>query len=83
MAGETCSQQGCGMWMAVMCVWRAWRRVSASRNAATVLAAVGTLQRAPQFDGRCCEAGFAGVCGLTGLRGRLYDSCCAPYTPGV
>lgn len=49
------------------------------RNAATVLAAVRTLGL-PQVTADAVRAGFAGVCGLTGLRGRLTTLCCAPYT---
>ncbi len=49
------------------------------RNAATVLAAVRTLGL-PQVTADAVRAGFAGVCGLTGLRGRLTSLCCAPYT---
>ncbi|GFI05575.1 folylpolyglutamate synthase [Muribaculaceae bacterium] len=49
------------------------------RNAATVLAAVRTLGL-PQVTAEAVRAGFAGVCGLTGLRGRLTTLCCAPYT---
>ena len=49
------------------------------RNAATVLAAVRTLAL-PQVTADAVRAGFAGVCGLTGLRGRLTTLCCAPYT---
>lgn len=49
------------------------------RNAATVLAAVRTLGL-PQVTADAVRAGFAGVCGLTGLRGRLTTLCFAPYT---
>ena len=49
------------------------------RNAATVLAAVRTLGL-PQVTADAVRAGFAGVCGLTGLCGRLTTLCCAPYT---